>query len=229
LPAQASRCYASRIGKPATADRPLTVKQTKFAADIAAGEPKVKALRKHYRVNPPDAPANHKANDRNRAVDYASRPNVAAEIRRLTWLSCPPADDVRGMREHSIRVLSDLSRSAKQETVRLQSALALYRIAETTRAAAAPHTTTQEQDRMLSSLRQLYRSIQGVANDPPRMNAASITGDGVPDPLPNLPIVCDQDEPIDITLASEPAQDGQDAAAEPGEDTTLHPTPENES
>jgi hypothetical protein len=149
-------------------------------------------------------------------VDYAAKPHVAAEIRRLTWLSCPPADDVRGMREHSIRVLSDLSRSANSEVVRLQSALALYRIAETTRAAAAPHSTTQEQDRMLASLRQLYRSIQGVANDPPRMNAASITGDGVPDPLPNLPIVCDQDEPIDITLADDaPAQAAASAAAEP--------------
>jgi hypothetical protein len=179
-----------------TVDRPLTVKQTKFAAKVASGTPKAVAHREVYATTE----KHHKSKAQGRkALEVAARPNVAAEIRRLTWLSCPPADDVRGMREHSIRVLSDLSRTAASEEVRLKSALALFRIAETTRAASDPRATDTEQDRVLGALRKLYREVQGAT-----------TGDGVGDlgPVPRAP----DDEPIDIraiAAASEPQEAGR--------------------
>lgn len=141
-----------------TASTPLTPKQTRFAAAVASGTPKVAALRQEYAHDP----ARKNANSR-KAGELAQRPNVAAEIRRLTWLSCPPAGDARGMREHSVRILSDLSRSAASEEVRLKAALALYRIAETTLAAAAPDVAPSDQDKLLASLRRLYTEVQGMA------------------------------------------------------------------
>ena len=187
----------------------MTVKQARFAADVADGVPRAAAHRKHYKTNaPPDAPEPHRQAQRRKAAEIAKLPNVAAEIRRLTWLSCPPADDLRGMREQAIGVLADLSRGARSEEVRLKSALALYRIAETTRAASAPHATTQEQDKLLDTLRHLYRTIQGTER-PTDLDPASpgltVFDASVPDPLPNLPVVRDEDVPIDITLADQPA------------------------
>jgi hypothetical protein len=93
--------------RPTDADTPLTVKQTKFAARVAQGEPKAAVHREIYAPNPVAVA------QRRRAADIAQRPNVAAEIRRLTWLSCPPAADTRGMREPSIRLLSHLRPSSR--------------------------------------------------------------------------------------------------------------------
>jgi len=188
-----------------TPDKPLTVKQTKFAADVADGQSKAAARRKHYAANP-----NYVQADRRKAAELAAQPNVAAEIRRLTWLSCPPLADTAGMRSQAVRVIADLSRSAKNESVRLNAALALYRIAEQTRAAASPSATTQEQDRLLDGLRALYRKIQATAGNPPAMQApapaaSGIFDDQLADPLPNLPVVADVDDPIDITLADQPS------------------------
>jgi len=142
-----------------TADTPLTVKQTKFAARVATGMPKAAARREVYAESPKYPKA-----ARRRAAEMANQPHVAAEIRRLTWLSCPPVEDARGMREHSVRILSDLSRSAASEEVKLKAALALYRIAETTLAAAAPGAAPTDQDKLLASLRRLYTEVQGVAS-----------------------------------------------------------------
>ena len=113
------------------------------------------------------------------------------------------------MRSQAVRVIADLSRSAKSEQVRLNAALALYRIAEQTRAAASPSATTQEQDRLLDGLRALYRKIQATAGNPPAMQApapaSGIFDDQLADPLPGLPVVADVDDPIDITLADQPS------------------------
>jgi hypothetical protein len=196
---------------PTTAETPLTVKQTKFAADVADGQSKAAARRAHYKSSPP-VPQYEQA-DRRAAAELANRPNVAAEIRRLTWLSCPPLADTAGMRSQAVRVIADLSRSAKSEQVRLNAALALYRIAEQTRAAASPSATTQEQDRLLDGLRALYRKIQATAGNPPATVAmpapaaapAGIFDDQLADPLPGLPVVADVDDPIDITLADQPS------------------------
>jgi hypothetical protein len=171
----------------ATVDTPLTVKQTKFAADVANGETRTQARKNHYASSP--EPKYAVAN-RRRASELGKQPNVAAEIRRLTWLACPPADDIRGMREHAIRVISDLSRSAKGEAVRLQAAMALYRIAETTRAASNPRASDAEQDRLLDALRGMYRTLQAQAGD------IDLSPLGVP------PTV--DDEPIDIQAIGAP-------------------------
>lgn len=144
------------MGGRTTVDTPLTVKQTKFAALVANGKSKAQAHREVY-VSQREPRAQQR-----RALETAARPNVAAEIKRLTWLSFPPLDDTRGMREQAVRILADLSRSAESEEVRLKSALALYKIAETTEAARDPNRSDAEQDRMLSALRKLYNQIQGV-------------------------------------------------------------------
>lgn len=159
----------------ALADRPLTVKQQKFAAAVAGGKPKTVARRENY-VETPGFP---KATSR-RASELAAKPHVAAEIRRLTWLGLPVVDDVRGMREHSVRVLSDLSRSAESEEVRFKAAVMLYKIAETTLAAAGPGVGATEQDKLLASLRKLYTEVQGTK------------------PSPAAATEIDDDEPIDI-------------------------------
>jgi hypothetical protein len=99
------------------------------------------------------------------------------------------------MREHSIRVLFDLTRSSQSDEVRLKAALALYRIAETTAQAADPRATDAEQDKLLTALRKLYNQVQNVElpDDTPDLGPA-------PRPL--------DDEPIDIraiAVATEPA------------------------
>ena len=186
-------------------DRPLTVKQQKFARAVADGKPKTVAHRENYAASPPK----YRKADQDKAAAMATQPHIAAEIRRLTWLSCPPLADTAGMRSQAVRVIADLSRSAKSEQVRLNAALALYRIAEQTRAAASPSATTQEQDRLLDGLRALYRKIQATAGNPPAMQApapaSGIFDDQLADPLPNLPVVADVDDPIDITLADQPS------------------------
>jgi len=187
-------------------DRPLTVKQQKFARAVADGKPKTVAHRENYAASPPK----YRKADEDKAAAMATQPHIAAEIRRLTWLSCPPLADTAGMRSQAVRVIADLSRSAKSEQVRLNAALALYRIAEQTRAAASPSATTQEQDRLLDGLRALYRKIQATAGNPPAMQApapaaSGIFDDQLADPLPNLPVVADVDDPIDITLADQPS------------------------
>jgi len=187
-------------------DRPLTVKQQKFARAVADGKPKTVAHRENYAASPPK----YRKADQDKAAAMATQPHIAAEIRRLTWLSCPPLADTAGMRSQAVRVIADLSRSAKNESVRLNAALALYRIAEQTRAAASPSATTQEQDRLLDGLRALYRKIQATAGNPPAMQApapaaSGIFDDQLADPLPNLPVVADVDDPIDITLADQPS------------------------
>lgn len=187
-------------------DRPLTVKQQKFARAVADGKPKTVAHRENYAASPPK----YRKADQDKAAAMATQPHIAAEIRRLTWLSCPPLADTAGMRSQAVRVIADLSRSAKSEQVRLNAALALYRIAEQTRAAASPSATTQEQDRLLDGLRALYRKIQATAGSPPAMQApapaaSGIFDDQLADPLPNLPVVADVDDPIDITLADQPS------------------------
>ena len=116
--------------------RPLTVKQKKFAAQVADGQSKAAAHRANYKQSPPG----YEMADRRKASEIANQPHIAAEIRRLTWLSCPPLADTAGMRSQAVRVIADLSRSAKSEQVRLNAALALYRIAEQTRAAAFRRT-----------------------------------------------------------------------------------------
>lgn len=168
--------------------KPLTAKQQKFADLVAGGKTRTAARREVY-VESPKYP---KATSR-RAVALAEKPNVAAEIKRLTWLSFPPLDNTRGMREQAVRVLSDLSRTAPP-AVRLQAALALYKISETTRAAADPRATDSEQDKLLASLRKLYATIQG--------NVQEVDIDG-PDIGP-VPKPYD-DEPIDIQAIALPA------------------------
>jgi hypothetical protein len=193
-------------------NHPLTPRQTRFAAAVASGVTKKEAHRQNYKTNP-----GFEKNDQKQALMLAKRPHVAAEIRRLVWLSCPPADDIRGMREHSIRVLSDLSRTGKSEEVRLKAALALFKIAETTRAAAAPAASTKEQDRLLDRLRELYRTVQGVASrDQPRKPGAPpapppFFGEGVEDPLPDLPVAAtgDDEEAIDIRDFTVNAEEGE--------------------
>ena len=187
--------------------RPLTVKQKKFAAQVADGQSKAAAHRANYKQSPNPK---YRMADQRTASEMANQPHIAAEIRRLTWLSCPPLADTAGMRSQAVRVIADLSRSAKNESVRLNAALALYRIAEQTRAAASPSATTQEQDRLLDGLRALYRKIQATAGSPPAMQApapaaSGIFDDQLADPLPNLPVVADVDDPIDITLADQPS------------------------
>jgi hypothetical protein len=183
------------MARVAPADRPLTVKETRFAAAVAQGKPKAQAHRENYATNPEYA-----SNARKRAVEISRREPVAAEIRRLTWLACPPADDIRGMREHAIRVISDLSRSAKSEEVRLKSALALIQIAEHTRAAANPAATNTEQDRILTALRKLYSQAQITAATPPAYD---------PPPEP----ACDpDDEVIDIRAIGEPVTEPAEPA-----------------
>lgn len=176
-----------------TADTPLTVKQQKFAAKVADGAPKAVAHREVYATTEKHR---NSASQRLKASEVAKRPNVAAEIRRLTWLSFPQLDDTRGMREQAVRVLSDLSREAPPE-VRFKSAMALYRIAETTRAAADPRASATEQDKLLASLRKLYATIQGdvteVDVDEPDIGP-------VPRPL--------DDEPIDIRAIALPDEPG---------------------
>jgi hypothetical protein len=191
------------------------VKQTKFAAHVAAGKPRVAARREVYA----ESPKYPRATER-RAAELAAKPHVAAEIRRLTWLSCPPVDDIRGMREHAVRVLSDLSRSAASEEVRLKSALALYRIAETTRAAAAPSASESDQDRLLASLRKLYTEVRGKTA---RDQDADPLG---PEPAPLVPYA---DDPIDIRSLSDPppaAAPEPDAAADTQEPASGTAAPE---
>jgi hypothetical protein len=168
---------------PVAEDKPLTGKQRKFAAAVAEGKPKAQAYRENYAVTP-----GYEVAGRRRALETAAKPNVAAEIRRQVWLTCPPFDDIRGMKEHSVRVLSDLSRSAKSEEVRLKAALALFRIAETTRAAADPRATDREQDKLLDSLRKLYARVNGQVQEVDDAGDIDIG----PTPLPP------DDEPIDI-------------------------------
>ena len=171
----------------AAESRPLTAKQAKFAAKVADGTPKAVAHREVYKNSEKHQ---RSASQRRKAVEVATTPNVAAEIRRLTWLSFPPLDDVRGMREQAVRVISDLSRSREApHEVRLKAALALYKIAETTRAAADPRAETTEQDKLLASLRKLYATIGKPDADEPDIGPA--------------PRPCD-DEPIDIQAIALP-------------------------
>jgi hypothetical protein len=78
--------------------------------------------------------------------------------------------------------------------------LALYKIAETTRAASAPQIDDAEQDRLLASLRKLYASV----------HAGDDALEG-PDIGPAPPAY--DDEPIDVRAIALPAP----AAGEPGE------------
>jgi hypothetical protein len=165
-----------------TADKPLTAKQTRFAAGVAAGKPKAAAHRENYTVKP-----GYEKVGRHKALELAKKPHVAAEIARLTWLSCPPAEDARGMREHGIRTLSDLTRSSQSDDVRYKAAMALIHIAETTMKAADPRTSTDDQDKLLASLRQLYNRVQ----------TATARGTA-PDLGLDLRVDASDDEPIDI-------------------------------
>jgi hypothetical protein len=166
----------------ATADKALTAKQVKFAAGVAAGKPKAKAHRENYVVNP-----GYEETAQRKALELAKKPHVAAEIRRLTWLSCPPAEDARGMREHGIRTLSDLSRSSQSDEVRYKAAMALIHIAETTMKAADPRASSDDQNKLLDSLRQLYNRVQ----------TATARGTA-PDLGLDLRVDASDDEPIDI-------------------------------
>jgi hypothetical protein len=177
---------------PVSVDKPLTGKQRKFAQAVAVeGKPKAQARRENYAVTP-----GYEATNRRRASELAQQPNVASEIRRLTWLACPNLDDVHGMRSQAVRVLSDLSRDSASDEVRLKAALALYKIAETSRAAADPRATDTEQDKLLASLRKLYNTIQGTAAE----------GDGAPDIDIGPQVRPPDDDPIDITCIAAPVE-----------------------
>lgn len=199
-----------------TADRPLTVKQQKFAQAVADGKPKAQAHRENYKSSPPVP--KYQLADRRRASELAKQPNVAAEIRRLTWLSMPQMDDVRGMRGQAIRIISDLSRTARSEAIRLQAAMALYKIAETTHAAAAPNATTAEQDRLLGALRGLYRQLQAMAGDHPLPEGFDAAA----------PLDAD-DEPIDIRAIAAPSDEATGDAADGGPDELWPGTEEDEN
>lgn len=168
-------------------DRPLTVKQLKFATQVAEGTSKAAAHRANYVHDPKYAKANGR-----KALDLANKPNVAAEIRRQVWLSMPLMDDIRGMRGQSIRIISDLSRSAKSETVRLQAAMALFQIADKTQAAARPTISNAEQDKLLDSLRGMYRRLEAQAAE-------------APDISPSVPLPDPDEIPIDIDAIGDPA------------------------
>jgi len=172
-------------------EKPLTGKQAKFAQAVASGKTRAQARRENYASSPPG----YEQSDRRKASELARQPNVAAEIRRLTWLSMPVMDDFRGMRGQAIRVISDLSRTAKSEEVRLRAALALLQIAEHHHAAAAPDATPQDQDRILSALRQLYGQAQLAAAQHQKANP------GYQPP----PMVSDAEEVIDIQALGDPA------------------------
>ena len=60
------------------------------------------------------------------ALETAKKPNVAAEIRRLTWLSFPPLEDTQGMRGQAVRILANRLASGEidvAEYERLRDAL----------------------------------------------------------------------------------------------------------
>jgi len=139
----------------------LTPNEEGFAADLASGMPKLKAYQNNYTHTPG---TQWEKQNRETANKIASRPNVAAEIRRLAWLSCPPMEDLAGMRGHALRVMADLARGAKSEEVRLKSALILYKIAETTRQAAHPRAAVEDQNKILETLRGFYAKIQKGAD-----------------------------------------------------------------
>lgn len=88
-----------------------------------------------------------------------------ALIRAETWLSCPPLGDIAGMRGHAVRVITDLSRFAKNEEMRFKCAMALLQLAEKTERAADPNLSVNEERQVLQNLRKFYSKIEELPND----------------------------------------------------------------
>jgi hypothetical protein len=146
-----------------------TVKQRKFAAEIAAGRSK----REAYAIAHPEQKMSLPSL-RATAARASKSPAVQAEIRRLLQDpvlldTCPKADDPRALREHGVASMIRLTKHS-DGVIAAHAAEWLISFAASLEAARAPQGMT-EREQVIHELRGLYaKALNGV---PPLVEAVS--------------------------------------------------------
>jgi hypothetical protein len=144
-------------------ERELSVRQRRFAAEIAAGQSRAKA----YAIAYPNQRMK-KGSLEVVSKKAAKHPKVKAEIERLLIQLLPPVQDMRAAYEHAFSTVIKLSIESRDDRVRFDCARWLraeYERQEQLITAVRPEPETE---RMLATLRALYIQIEGTAAHPVR-------------------------------------------------------------
>ena len=142
-------------------ERELSVRQRRFAAEIAAGQSRAKAYALAY--------PNQRMKKSSLEVvskKAAKHPKVKAEIERLLIQLLPPVPDMRAAYEHAFATVIKLSIESRDDRVRFDCARWLRAECERQEQLMAAARPEPEAERMLASLRALYAKIQGSASHP---------------------------------------------------------------
>jgi hypothetical protein len=142
-------------------ERELSVRQRRFAAEIAAGNSRAKAYALAY-------PNQHmkKSSLEVESKKAAKHPKVKAEIERLRLQLLPPVEDLRAIYQHSLSAVIKLSIESHDDRVRFDAARWLRAEVEREEQKLAAARTEPEAERLLTVLRSLYNKIEGSASHP---------------------------------------------------------------
>jgi hypothetical protein len=152
-------------------ERELSVRQRRFAAEIAAGRSRAQAYALAY-----PGQKMKKGTLEVEARKTAKHPRVKAEIERLLLQLLPPVQDMRAVYEHALSTVIKLSIESRDDRVRLDCARWLRAECERQEQLMAAVRPEPETERMLTALRALYVQIEGGASYPAQA-ALEIVGD----------------------------------------------------
>jgi hypothetical protein len=148
-------------------ERPLTVRQRRFAVGVASGLGKTAAHAAAY-------PNNMKRSTRETAAKQTAKiPKVAAAIEKLTLELLPPMEDLRAVYQHSLSAIAKLSIESRDDRVRFDCARWLRAECERNQQLACERTPPAVQEeletgrRALAILHALYAQMDQPASQGP--------------------------------------------------------------
>jgi hypothetical protein len=149
-------------------ERELSIRQRRFAAELAAGRSRAKAYATAY----PDQRMK-KGTLEVEAKKAAKHPKVQAEVARLTLQLLPPVEDMRAAYQHAFSTVLRLTIESPDERLRFDAARWLRAECEKNKQLACGQATSEVQEelesgrRALAILRRLHEQMdRPVAEEP---------------------------------------------------------------
>jgi hypothetical protein len=149
-------------------ERELSIRQRRFAAELATGRSRAKAYAAAY----PDQRMK-KGTLEVEAKKVAKHPKVQAEVARLTLQLLPPVEDMRAAYEHAFSTVLRLTIESPDERLRFDAARWLRAEYERNKELAYEHSTSKVQEelesgrRALAILHTLYEQMDRPAAEEP--------------------------------------------------------------
>jgi hypothetical protein len=199
-------------------ERELSVRQRRFAAEIAAGHSRAKA----YAVAYPDQRMK-KSTLEAEAKKAAKHPKVRAEVARLTLELLPPVENLRAAYQHALSTILRLTIDSRDDRLRFDAArwlVAQYEKREELEERRVPTGSVVEVNReaIIQDLKELYRrALPELVNEPPLVEVVAADGESyAPEDEAENPVGSVRAEEDHATIAPTPAPPATERRAIPG-------------